>query len=134
VRRRIRGGQAAAVVGLALAMACGGGSYGGPTDPGTGGGPSGATITIGANGAVSPTQVTINVGQSVTFTNSSNRVRNMTSDPHPEHNECPPVNLVNLIGPGQTKQTGAFTTARTCGFHDHDDPDNASLRGSIIIR
>jgi plastocyanin len=121
---------------MALAIACGGG--GSPNSPspggGGGGGQSGGTITIGTNGAVSPATVTINVGETVTFVNDSNRTRNVSSDPHPEHNACPPVNSVNLLVPGQTKQTAAFTTARTCGFHDHDDPDNASLKGSIVIR
>lgn len=138
--RRGRSGQVAAAVALALAMACGGGGYGdggnpaGPSGGGTGGGTSGATITIGANGSVSPTSVAISVGQTVTFVNNSNRTRNVSSDPHPEHNECPPVNSVNLINSGQTKQTAAFPAARTCGFHDHDDPDNAGLKGTIVIR
>jgi plastocyanin len=138
---RIRSvGHLTSVTAMALALACGGG--GSPNEPspggggggGGGGGQSGATVTVGANGAVSPTTVTINVGQTVTFINNSSATRNVSSDPHPEHNTCPPVNSVNLLAPGQTKQTAAFTTARTCGFHDHDDPDNASLKGSIIIR
>jgi hypothetical protein len=41
---------------------------------------------------------------------------------------------VGFITPGQTKQTGNFTTARTCGFHDHDQPTNTSLQGRIIVR
>jgi plastocyanin len=138
----VQGVHALAVAALVLAGACGGGG-GNPAGPsgnngggggGGGAGPSGATVTVGTNGAVSPTQVTINVGQSVTFTNNSNRTRNVSSDPHPDHNECPSVNAVNALAPGQTKLTAAFTTARTCGFHDHDDPDNASLKGSIVIR
>ena len=140
---RIRSvGHLSAVTAMALAIACGGG--GSPNSPspggggggsgGGGGGQSGGTITIDTNGAVSPATVTINVGETVTFVNNSNRTRNVSSDPHPEHNACPPINSVNLLVPGQTKQTAAFTTARTCGFHDHDDPDNASLKGSIVIR
>lgn len=134
----VRGRHALAIATLFLAVGCGGG-YNSPTEPGGGGGggggaQSGATITIGANGAVSPTQVTINAGQTVTFTNNSSRTRNISSDPHPVHTDCPAVNAVNLLSPGQTKQTSAFTTARTCGFHDHDDPDNAGLRGAIVIR
>ena len=135
-----------AILGLSVAAlitvtACGGGN-GNPAGPSPGGGgsgggggaQSGATITIGANGAVSPSQVTISVGQGVTFTNNSNSTRNITSDPHPVHTDCPAINTVNLLGGGQTKTTGAFTTARTCGFHDHDDPDNPALKGAIIIR
>jgi hypothetical protein len=137
VKTIVRGVHALAVAGLLIAIACGGGN-GGPTTPGgsscSGGAQSGATVTIGANGAVSPTQVSIDRCQTVTFTNNSNQTRNMNSDPHPAHTDCSAMNVVNLIGPGQTKQTGAFTTSRTCGFHDHDDPDNAAVRGSIVVR
>jgi hypothetical protein len=35
---------------------------------------------------------------------------------------------------GQTKLTGNLTVARTCGFHDHNLPDVASLRGQIIVQ
>ena len=136
-RTRFISANTAAAAALAAFVACGGGG-GTPTNPGpgTGGGspgPSGATVTI-ANGRVSPTSVTISVGQSVTFINNNNRAHNMTSDPHPEHNTCPPINAVGFIGPNQTKLTNAMTTARTCGFHDHDDPDNANLRGTIVIQ
>lgn len=130
--------HALAIAALVLAGACGGGSSTptGPSDGGSGGGgaQSGATITIGANGAVTPAQVTVNTGQTVTFVNNSTRTRNIHSDPHPAHTDCTQVSTVNQIGPGQTKATGAFTSARTCGFHDHDDPDNAGLKGSIVVR
>jgi hypothetical protein len=137
VKTTARGVHALAIAGLLTAAACGGGS-GSPTDPGgsgcSGTAQSGATITIGANGAVSPSQVSIERCQTVTFTNNSSQTRNMSSDPHPVHTDCPAINAVNLLGPGQTKQTGAFPTARTCGFHDHDDPDNAAVKGSIVVR
>lgn len=131
--------RAAAVAALASAMACGG--NGGPSGPtpspgggGGGGGTSGATITIGANGAVSPTQVTISVGQTVTFVNNHNTGHQISSNPHPNHTDCPSINALGTIGAGQTQQTSAFTAARTCGFHDHIEPQNPSLRGSIVIQ
>ena len=120
---------------MALGLACGGngGSPGGPS-PVTGSpGPSGATITIG-NGAANPRSVQIAVGQSVTFVNNDNRSREMTSDPHPTHTDCPQLNAVGNIPAGATRLTNAFPTARVCGFHDHNDPDNPNLRGTIEIR
>lgn len=114
---------------------CGGSST--PTSPSTGSGggtvTSGATITIGADGAVSPAQVTISVGQGVTFVNSDSRSHDMNSDPHPAHTDCPTIN-VGQLAPGQTRVTGALTTARTCGYHDHANPQNASLKGTVVSR
>lgn len=120
-------------------VACGGGG-GSPAGPGGGAGagggapgPSGATITI-ANGRVTPSEVTISVGQSVTFTNNDGRSHDVSSDPHPVHTDCPAINAVGNLANNQTRLTNALTSARTCGFHDHNDPDNASLRGRIVIR
>ena len=97
-------------------------------------GPVGATITIGANGAVSPASVTINNGESVRFVNSHNRPHQMASDPHPNHTDCPPINALPTLDPGQSGQTNALTTSRTCGFHDHLNDTTANLRGTIVIR
>ena len=58
----------------------------------------------------------------------------MTSDPHPEHDDCPEINDVGLLNSGQSRETGNLVIVRTCGFHDHDDPDNNSVKGRIIIR
>jgi plastocyanin len=127
----------AAIATVAVMAACGGGSPSGPSNPGPGAGspgPSGATITIGANGAVSPSQVQIAVGQSVTFVNNDSRSHDMTSDPHPTHTDCPWMNAVSLLSPGQTKLSNAFPAARTCGFHDHNSPDVAALTGRIVIQ
>jgi hypothetical protein len=70
----------------------------------------------------------------VLFINNDNRRRNMTSDPHPEHDECPEINNVGLLNTGQSKETGNLNTVRTCGFHDHDDPDSNNVKGRIVIR
>lgn len=132
-RRVIPGGLAAAAV-AATITACGGG--GSPTSPGgnPGGGgspgPVGATVTITGSGTNS---VTVNVGQSVTFVNNDSRTRNVSSDPHPVHTDCPGLN-VGILSPGQSRTSNALTSARSCGFHDHDDPDNAQARGTVTVR
>lgn len=92
-----------------------------------------ATITITSAG-VSPQSVTISAGGTVTFVNEDTRSHDMSSDPHPQHSDCPSINQAGFVAPGQSRTTGALTTARTCGFHDHDQPGNMSLRGTIVIQ
>lgn len=120
--------------------ACGGASPSSPSSSGStgtttsgGGGTTGATITITSAG-VSPRSVTITSGSSVTFINNDNQPHDMSSDPHPQHTDCPEMNGVGFIQPGQTKSTNAFRTLRTCGFHDHNQPSTVALQGSIVIQ
>ena len=113
-----------------LTFACGGSDNGGstPTTPA-----DGPTFTITSAG-VSPKSLTVAVGSQVTFVNNDVREHQMFSDPHPEHTDCPEINFVGFLSPGQTKQTGNLNTVRTCGFHDHEQPLNTFLQGSILIR
>src|SRR5438094_9498139 len=97
--------------------ACGGGS---PSSP-SGGDNAAATIPL-TSARVSTTQLTISPGTRVLFVNNDSRSHNMTSDPHPEHNDCPEINGVGLLQPNQSRETGNLVAIRTCGFHDHDDP------------
>lgn len=113
--------------GVVLA-ACSGGST--PTTPSN---DPAAVITITASG-VSPKTVTVTRGSQVQFINNDSRSHQMNSNPHPEHTDCPELNSVGFLSPGQKRQTGNLNTTRTCGFHDHDSPDNAGLQGSIIIQ
>jgi len=73
-------------------------------------------------------------GTRVLFINNHTRPHQMTSDPHPEHNDCPEINQVGLLMAGQRRETGNLVAVRTCGVHDHDDADNDALRGRIVIR
>ena len=102
--------------------------------PTTGPNPDRATITIGTSGTVSPASVTIAPGGRVTFVNNDTRVHDMSSDPHPEHSECPAINDVGFLQAGQSKLTWNLNTVRTCSFHDHNQPGNAGLLGRIIIQ
>ena len=99
-------------------------------------GPSGspaATITITATG-VSQASVTVARGSQVQFTNNDRISHQMSSDPHPEHTDCPELNSVGFLATNQSRQTSNLNVARTCRFHDHDRPDDKSLQGSIIIQ
>ncbi len=91
-------------------------------------------ITISSSGVVSPKELTVSPGTRVLFVNSHSRRHDMTSDPHPDHLDCPELNQVGLLNPGQSRESGNLVAVRTCGFHDHDEPNNVNLRGSIVIR
>jgi len=118
-----------------LVAACGGSSTapsGGGSGTGGGGGTATSTITITSAG-VSPKTITVVQGTQVTFTNNDSQNHDMFSNPHPEHTDCPEINQVGFITPGQTKQTGNLNTVRTCGYHDHNLPTVTSLQGTITI-
>jgi plastocyanin len=125
---------------LAAAVACGGGSSS-PTSPtDSGGGSSGggtvsdtATITISSAGVVSPSTVTIRQGGRVTFVNNDSRSHDIASDPHPTHEDCPPIDQAGFLSPGQSRATGNLNVVRSCGFHDHNLPSSTGLQGRITI-
>ena len=138
---RVTQGLAAAIVVALTAAACGGSSSTPTTPtptptppPTTGPNPTTATITIGTDGRVSPSSVTIAPGGRVTMINNDSRSHDMSSDPHPEHTQCPEINQIGFLTTGQSRTSGNFNTVRTCGFHDHNLPDNAALQGRIIIQ
>ena len=123
---------------VALAMACGSDSSS-PTSPSGGGGgntqPPVATTTITITAAgVSPQRITVSPGSRVTFVNNDSRTHEMNSDPHPTHGDCPGIDDVGFLSAGQSKQTGNLTVARTCSYHDHNQPTVSSLQGQIIVQ
>ena len=130
VRRKAVWGPAAAGA-IALVAACGGVTM----SPSGGGGtpPPNTTITITSSG-VSPKNLVVSAGTQVTFVNNSLASHDMYSNPHPEHTDCPEINNVGHITPGQSKQTGNLNTVRTCGYHDHVRFTDTSLQGTITIQ
>jgi len=70
----------------------------------------------------------------VTFVNNDTVSHDMSSDPHPDHTDCPAINQAGFLRPGQRRESGNLNEVRTCGFHDHDDPTNRRLQGTITIR
>ena len=93
----------------------------------------GTTITITASG-VSPQSLAVTPGTRVTFMNNDTRNHEMNSNPHPTHGDCPEIDQIGFLSPGQSKQTGNLNTVRTCGYHDHQLPSTGNLQGTIVIR
>ena len=128
---------AAALAAACLAAGCGGSSTGpsssgGNNSGGSGGSTTTTTITLTSNGA-SPRDITVTAGSRVTFVNNDSQPHDMDSNPHPEHTDCPPLN-VGFIAIGAQGVTQNLNTVRTCGFHDHNQPSNTAFQGVIRIQ
>jgi hypothetical protein len=88
-------------------------------------------------GGIFPKKMVIDEGTRVKFINRGNVSRQMSSDEHPLHQDCPPINDVGFLNPGQENLTGNMVLdpgRHACGIHDHDDDQNDSVRAKIIVR
>jgi plastocyanin len=95
------------------------------------------TFTLTSSG-LSPKELTVPVGTRVLFVNRDSRRHDMASDPHPEHTDCNEVNL-GALAAGESRETLNLVMAKTCGFHDHDNPPLTTAAGNqwtgrIVIR
>ena len=129
-----RGYSGRLAFGLAFSVCAACGGQNGTPTPAATPSPNPYTISISGSGIVNPKELTVPPGSRVLFVNSHSRRHDVTSDPHPDHLDCPELNQVGVLNAGQSRESGNFVTVRTCGFHDHDDPNNVNLRGSIIVR
>ena len=123
---RVRARAALAVLVAILVAACDSTT---PTPPPN----STVTVRITATG-MSPKSVDVALGGRVLFINQDSRDHTIGSDPHPDHSDCPDLNQVGLLQPGQRRETANLVQPRVCGFHDHDLPNVTTLTGTITIR
>jgi plastocyanin len=128
---------ALAVLAIVLvAGACGGGGSSSPSTPSAPAPipPAAATltVTISSTGA-DPRSLQVPMGGIVTFVNNDSRTHQIMSDPNPTHNDCPSINDISTLAPGQSRQTGSLMVAKACGYHDHMNPDNTTLQGVLLV-
>lgn len=83
---------------------------------------------------MTPLEITIAVGQRVTFVNNDIRAHDVVGGVDPSHPDCPEIIQAGFLTPGQQRETGIFTTARTCDYHDHTALSVPAFSGRIIIR
>jgi plastocyanin len=110
-----------------IAAACGA-SINTPTNPST----NSPTLTFSSTG-ITPVEVRIASGGTVTFLNGDSRPHAVSSDPITIHTDCPAINDVGTLNPGQSRSTGVLTVRRTCGFHDHTNETDTRWQGRIIV-
>jgi plastocyanin len=103
-----------------------------PTGPSPPPAPPG-TVTITAAG-FAPSQIETTVGSRITFINEDSRPHDMLGGPDHTRLDCPQVDVVGFLSPGQRRETGVFTVARICEFHDHNNVGNPAFHGRIIVR
>jgi plastocyanin len=92
-----------------------------------------ATFTITSLG-VTPKSAAIALGGRVLFVNNDTRTHSIASDPHPDETDCPNLNQVGFLRPGEKRESGNFVVVRDCGFHDHDSPFDQTLMGTVTTQ
>ncbi len=90
------------------------------------------TVTISSSGP-SPKSVTINKGETVMFVNNDSATHQIASNPHPSHTDYQGFDSLSGIPSGASysftfQKTGAFD------YHDHLDPFNSGLQGSVTVK
>jgi plastocyanin len=128
----VRISRAAPIVCAVLVASTCGGKSGNPGSPSPADNPN--QMTISAAGVLTPSELVVAPGSRVLFINNHSQRHHMSSDPHPDHGDCPPIDQVGALTQGQRRETGNLIAVRTCGLHDHEDPDNPALRGRIVVR
>jgi len=79
-------------------------------------------------------EVRITAGTRVLFVNNDIRTHAISSDPVQLHTDCPEINEVGSLAPGQSRSTAPMPVARTCGFHDHLNEFDSTWKGRIIVQ
>lgn len=112
------------------------GTSNGSTTPTSGSG-SGTSSTVPktynisyTNSCYSPANVTIKKGDTVKFTNNSNKKMEPASNDHPSHELYPEFDANDGISPGGT-YSFTFTNTGSWGYHDHLKP---SCGGTITVQ
>jgi hypothetical protein len=119
---------------VAFASACGGsGTTPAAPDPPTAT-PSEITIYVTATG-FKPKESVLAAGGRATFSNIDDRLHSVASNPLTTHADCPPINDVGVLVPGQSKSTGTLAEPKVCNYHDPSSEGSGQiLMGTITVR
>lgn len=81
-----------------------------------------------------PYEATVVAGGRVTFVNRDLVVHDIQGGIDPDHRDCPEIDIVGFLQPGQSRATEPLTIARSCDYHDHTEHDHHGFSGRIVIR
>ena len=81
-----------------------------------------------------PYETTVATRGQVTFVNRDLVVHQIQGGIDPDHPDCPEIDVVGSLQPGQSRATNPLPTARTCDYHDHTEGGHHGFSGKIVIR
>ncbi len=90
------------------------------------------TVRLTSSG-LSSASLSIRMGDTVTIINNTYTAFWPASNPHPGHTDCPGFDAMRGLNNGES-YTLSFLKIQTCGYHNHLDPANATMRGTITVR
>jgi hypothetical protein len=67
------------------------------------------------------------------MTNNDIQTHEMLGTPHEIHTDCPALNAIGALAPGQSRTSDPLTNSDGCTFHDHMNPDDNRFRGQVLI-
>nr|MBA2356640.1 hypothetical protein [Acidobacteriota bacterium] len=93
-------------------------------------------ITVTAQG-VTPRVLVVAPGEQVTIRNLDTVTHQIFSAPYLERSQCPALNQIGFLQPGESRASGNFTAPGICGFLDDVRPGQQLKRdfqGYVIVR
>ena len=100
--------------------------------------PPGLPIADGATIVVSVTgfdlhEVRLFQGTRLKLVNNDTTAHEILSDPLHIHSDCPAINSVGVILPGQSRESEPLSTVRACGVHDHLEQGIAAFHAIAYV-
>lgn len=89
-----------------------------------------AQVSITSTGFV-PATINIKTGQQVVWTNTTNSLHQIASDPHPTHTLLPGLDSLEPLKQNET-YAFVFESIGTYTYHDHLNP--LKFKGTIIVK
>jgi plastocyanin len=118
------------IVAAPLAAACGSSTPTGATQATDGAAHAMPLTVMILPTGMSPDEVSVAVGDRVGFMNHDTVPRHVAGGPDPARPECPEIDVVGRIMPGEIRATAPLPSARTCEYH----VQSTTFKGRIVIR